>query len=113
VPRKQIPIDTDALEKLAMLHCTGPEVAAFFECNQSTISRRLAKEPLKSVWERGWAKGNISIRRQQMQRAEAGDKTMLIWLGKQWLGQKDSPLADDERHDELRRFLDIMEGRTK
>jgi hypothetical protein len=31
----------------------------------------------------------ISIRRQQLKLAEAGNATMLIWLGKQVLGQRD------------------------
>ena len=33
--------------------------------------------------------GKASLRRRQWQAAEAGDKTMLIWLGKNWLGQSD------------------------
>jgi len=111
--RKPVPIDLDELEKLAAMHCTQEEVGAWFGCTHKTISLKLRQRPFKAVWETGWAKGNISLRRQQKQRADAGDKTMLIWLGKQWLGQKDSPLADDQHHDELRRFLDIMEGRTK
>ena len=89
MPRKPIPIDLDELEKLAAMHCTQEECAAWFDTTQKTMSLKLAHEPYKSVWTKGWAKGNISLRRQQKQRADAGDKTMLIWLGKQWLGQTD------------------------
>ncbi len=39
--------------------------------------------------ERGQQKGLISLRRKQMQAVEAGIPTMLIWMGKQLLGQKD------------------------
>ena len=35
------------------------------------------------------AGGKISLRRKQMQIAMAGNVTMLIWCGKQFLGQKD------------------------
>jgi hypothetical protein len=83
------PVDLAELEKLAAMHCTQGEVAAWFGLTQQAISKRLQRNPAKTVWETGWAKGNISLRRNQMQRAEAGDKTMLIWLGKQWLGQTD------------------------
>jgi hypothetical protein len=91
LPRKPVPIDLDELEKLAAMHCTQEEVGAWFGCTHKTISIKLRQRPFKAVWETGWAKGNISLRRQQKQRADAGDKTMLIWLGKQWLGQRDMP----------------------
>lgn len=35
------------------------------------------------------AKGKLSLRRKQFQLALSGDRTMLIWLGKQYLGQVD------------------------
>jgi len=89
VPRKPLDLDLTELEKLAAMHCTQEEVAAWFGTTHKTISLKLRQEPYKSAWERGLGKGNISLRRQQFARAEAGDKTMLIWLGKQWLGQKD------------------------
>jgi len=33
--------------------------------------------------------GRSSLRRMQWKAAENGDKTMLVWLGKQYLGQRD------------------------
>ena len=39
-------------------------------------------------------KGNASLRRLQFKEAERGNVTMLIWLGKQWLGQTEKPSAD-------------------
>lgn len=96
MPRKPVPIDLAELEKLAAMHCTQEEAAAWFGVTQKTISYKLRIKPFKQVWETGWAKGNISLRRTQKQRADGGDKTMLIWLGKQWLGQKDHhEYADD------------------
>ena len=109
--RKPAAIDLEELEKLAAMHCTQEEAAAWFGVSTGCISGKLKQKAYKQVWEQGRAKGKISLRRQQKQRADAGDKTMLIWLGKQWLGQKDSPGAEEERHDELRRFLDLMEGK--
>ncbi len=94
MPRRPVPIDLDELEKLAAMHCTEAEVAAWFSSpgatlTQQAISKKLQREPFKSAWSSGWVKGSISLRRKQKQMADAGDKTMLIWLGKQWLGQRD------------------------
>ena len=88
--RKPVPIDLDELEKLAAMHCTQDEVASWFGISQPAICKKLQREPFKSRWERGWSKGNISLRRAQMQQAEQGNGTMLVWLGKQWLGQRDT-----------------------
>jgi hypothetical protein len=38
---------------------------------------------------RGKGKGRVSIRRAQMKLLEAGNATMGVWLGKQYLGQRD------------------------
>ena len=95
MPRKPLDLDLTELEKLAAMHCTQQEVAAFFNTTRKTISLKLRQEPYKSAWERGWGKGNISLRRKQFQAAEAGDRTMLVWLGKQWLGQTDKSQVDE------------------
>ena len=84
-----IVIDPIQLGKLAELCCSIEEVAAYFRCSTSTIKYRLTREPLKSIWETGLARGRISLRRAQLQAAHNGDRTMLIWLGKQLLGQVD------------------------
>ena len=39
--------------------------------------------------QRGKAKGRLSIRRMQLKLLEAGNATMGVWLGKQYLGQRD------------------------
>ena len=41
------------------------------------------------MFERGTAAFDLSIRRKQAEVAMAGNVTMLIWLGKQRLGQRD------------------------
>ena len=62
MPHRPVPIDLDELEKLAAMHCTESEVAAWFSTNersitQQAISKKLQRQPFKGVWERGWAKG--------------------------------------------------------
>lgn len=86
---QKIVIDPVQLGKLAELCCSIEEVAAFFRCSTATIRHRIKREPMKTIWESGLARGRISLRRAQLQAAYAGDRTMLVWLGKQLLGQVD------------------------
>ena len=69
-----------------MLQCTYPELAAFFGVSVPTIERRAAEPEFREVMDRGYRKGKISVRRNQMQLLEAGNPTMAVWLGKQLLG---------------------------
>ena len=88
-PPPKVVIDPVQLGKLAELCCTLEEVAAYFRTTVVTVKFRLKKDPLKTIWESGLARGRISIRRAQFQAALAGDRTMLIWIGKQLLAQTD------------------------
>lgn len=44
---------------------------------------------LRTIMSRGYSRMRISIRRQQMALLKAGNATMGVWLGKQYLGQTD------------------------
>ena len=79
-----IEINEDHVLKLAQLQCTDTEIAAFFECSRDTIKRRFS-----AVIQQGRDKGKLSLRRMQFRAAEDGNAAMLIWLGKQYLGQSD------------------------
>jgi hypothetical protein len=45
---------------------------------------------LNDAIEKGRGMGKVTLRRLQWDRAQAGSDTMLIWLGKQLLGQRDN-----------------------
>ena len=91
-------VDPDLLEKFVELGCTLQDVATLFGFKSLTsIKTRIRREPWKSAWQRGRAKGNIALRQAQWRAALAGNTTMLIWLGKQYLGQTDQgPLPGAE-----------------
>jgi hypothetical protein len=83
-------IDLVELEKLAAMQATDEEIGAFFGVSSRTILRRRKHVPeFAEVMERGRAKGKLSMRRMQMKLLEAGNATMGVWLGKQYLGQND------------------------
>lgn len=89
--RPQAEIDLAKLEALGEIQCTLDEVAAVLGVGHATIERRLASDPaVAAAFDRGKARGRASLRRMQYQGAQAGNPTMLIWLGKQLLGQRDT-----------------------
>jgi hypothetical protein len=87
--RRPVQIDLVELEKLCSLHCTDEDIAAFFGVSVRTIETRRKKLEFKEAMNRGRAKGRISLRRSQMKLVEKGSAPMAIWLGKQWLHQRD------------------------
>ena len=54
-----------------------------------TIETYAKKPEFSEVMTRGRVRGRISVRRAQMKLLEAGNATMGVWLGKQFLGQRD------------------------
>lgn len=90
--RPKIEIDWENFEKLCGLQCTEEEIADFFGCSVDTITRRVSekyKTSFEEMFRRWKGMGRVSLRRLQWQAAKGGSVKMLIWLGKQYLNQKD------------------------
>ena len=81
---KKYDIDTEEVEKLAGFGCTNREIASFFGCSEDLI-----KKSYSSFLTKGRDEGKIRLRKMQWRSAEKGSVPMLIWLGKQVLGQSD------------------------
>jgi len=79
-----LPIDEKVVLGLASIGCTMKEIGAVVGCSVDTLERRFA-----DVIEKGRESGKSSLRRMQWKAAEKGNVSMLIWLGKQILGQRD------------------------
>lgn len=79
-------IDYELVSKLASIHCTQEEVASVIGFNRKVFER---DKKIKEVYDDGILKGKSSLRRKQMELALAGNVSMLVWLGKQILGQTD------------------------
>lgn len=105
--RPRIEIDRDQFEKLCYLQCTLAEIASFFRCSEDTIERwckRELKMSFAEAFKTYSAGGKISIRRWQFRMAEH-NASMLIWLGKQYLGQKEQQEIAISRDDETIRQM--------
>ena len=88
-PKKLYP-GLKVVEKLCRLDCTDAEIAAFFGMCRKTIEReRKSDHEFNEIIRRGKSYAKLSLRRKQVEFAMDGNPTMLVWLGKQYLGQKD------------------------
>lgn len=81
-PRKEI--NLKQLEKLAEINCSYEEMSSILEVDERTLSRNYVQ-----VIKKGRDKGKMSLKRKQWEVAMGGNVSMLIWLGKQILGQTD------------------------
>ena len=84
--RPKAKIDAEQVVSLAKLGATVKEIADFFHVSDATINNRFQNE----LYE-GRAQLKISLRKAQIQGALAGNATLLIWLGKNLLGQQETP----------------------
>ena len=81
-------IDPDQVLKLAQIMCTHEEIGAFFNVDKSTISKRFS-----TIVAKGHEMGKMSLRRKQFKLCDKS-AAMCIWLGKQYLGQKERHIIE-------------------
>jgi hypothetical protein len=91
-PRPRV-LDDKELEqvaKLATIQCTEAEIAQVLNISQDTWTRLKKRDKrVKEALENGRERGKASLRRLQWEQAQNGNTGMLVWLGKQYLGQTD------------------------
>jgi len=81
---KPKPIDLEQVRRMAACGCTDREIAYILGVSEALL-RRKARQAL----DQGRAQLQKSLRRKQLEMARRGSVPMLIWLGKQYLGQRD------------------------
>lgn len=94
--------DWNTVEKLCSLHCTGEEIAGILDVDYDTLNTRIKEKygyGFSDYFKKKSAKGSASLRRRQYELAMDGNPTMLVWLGKQYLGQVDKQAVDNTSSD--------------
>nr|DAP21417.1 MAG TPA: putative terminase small subunit [Caudoviricetes sp.] len=89
-PKKEI--DQKQFENLCGLQCTLEEICGWFGVCSDTLEtwcKRTYKRGFSEVFAQKRGAGKISLRRSQWRLAEK-NATMAIFLGKQFLGQRDN-----------------------
>ncbi len=90
-PRKPAQLTPDQIEALASIGCTDTEIALLAGISEATLQRRF-----DAYLKRGRGSLKTRLRKAQIDKALAGDTTMLIWLGKVMLGQREKT---EQTHD--------------
>lgn len=86
-------LDWEMLADLCQIQCSKLEIAALMKMSEDTLSRRIQEESgetFAEYYKRASAPGKMSLRRAQFKSAlQNGNVAMMIWLGKQYLDQRD------------------------
>jgi len=91
--KRTVVIEEKEVRMLAGLHCPASEMARYFGVNYSTF-RNVFRGVIDSEKERTKQK----VRAKQLEEAMNGNVPLLIWLGKNMLGQTDQgPKVEDNK----------------
>jgi hypothetical protein len=86
----KIVFDLKQVEAIGTIQCTYEEMAAVLGCSADTVTRRMKEDTaFAEAYKKGIEGGKASVKRTQFKMAMNGNATMLIWFGKQHLGQTD------------------------
>jgi len=88
----QAKIDKEELEKLLGLQPNEKEAADWFDVSINSLVRFIKTHydcSFEELRDKRFVRTRMSIKRAQIQEALKGNATLLIWTGKQYLGQTD------------------------
>lgn len=94
IGRPKAKINLELAQSLAQIHCTIKEIAAIIDVPATTLQER---KDFRSIYEKGRENGKASLRRTQFKLAQKS-AAMAIFLGKNYLGQVDTPMIDQSQH---------------
>lgn len=84
-------IDWELFKEMCHIHCTQVEICAILKVDHETLGKHIREKfgiDYLEAYSQFSCGGKKSLRRIQFEQAEK-NCSMAIWLGKQWLGQKD------------------------
>ncbi len=93
-------IDLAQVEVMGKFRATHETMADYFGVCVRTIERYMADDEGEfcRVYKKGMADCKLKLSEAQVQLALKGNATMLVWLGKQHLGQKDKQEIDNNHN---------------
>ncbi len=90
IGRNKTVIPEEQVAQLAQYHCTNREMADFFDVPLQTFM-----DNFRDIITKNRLITKQRLRKKQIEVAMKGDRVMLIWLGKNMLGQAESPVSDE------------------
>lgn len=100
IKQKQMLINKNQFENLCKMQCTEQEIQGWFGVSKDTLIRWCKNNygvDFATIYQEKRQGGKISLRRTQWQLAEK-NPTMAIWLGKQYLGQRDMQQEEQQQN---------------
>ena len=91
IGRNKVVIPEEQVAELSKLHCTNKEMADFFGVPLQTFM-----DNFRDIIIKNRLITKQRLRSKQLEVALNGDRTMLIWLGKQMLGQSETPITNED-----------------
>lgn len=89
--RTQRVVNPDDVYKLAQLGLNDREIARYLDVQEDTLRNNFS-----DIMAKGREELKVSLRRAQLKLALSGNAVMLIWLGKNILGQRENPMDTDD-----------------
>ena len=112
--RPKAQIDPAMFEGMCRIQCTKGEMEAILGLDEKTITAWCKDKygtSFSEVYKKHSAGGKMSLRRAQWKSGtEDRVPSMLIWLGKQHLGQTDKPEVDCEKEEAPQIFINFVQA---
>lgn len=108
IKQKQDKIKKEQFEALCKIQCTQEEICSVLDVCHDTLDEwchRTYNKKFSQVFAEKRQGGKASLRRMQWKQAEK-NATMAIWLGKQYLDQKDK--IEDNNEEDLKQAREII-----
>lgn len=102
-------LDRKQFEALCSIWCTQEEICLILNVTDKTLNKwckRTYKVSFSEIYKKFSSFGKMSLRRKQQEVALKGNVPMLIFLGKQKLGQRDNPEESLDQEDTESYFKD-------
>lgn len=101
----------EQIRALGRIQATVEESASVLRCSERTLQNFFAEHPdAKEAHEGGKQEGKASLRRKQFAMADS-NASMAIWLGKQYLGQKDAHMVGGDPDNPFKHVVEVIFGR--
>ena len=116
IGRPKITINWAEVDKYLIAGTSGQHIADTLGiCNDTLFNRckEIYKMNFSDYSAKKRQKGNSMLHYKQFQVAMGGNVSMLVWLGKQRLGQKEDPRSVEGFDGKLGEFLDYLKGMEK
>ncbi len=112
-PKKEI--DKKMFESMCEIQCTKEEMCSILDIDEKTLTRWCKDtygEGFSDIYKKKCQVGLMSLRRTQFKIAEK-NASMAIFLGKQYLGQKDMPEFEEKSNGVLDELTEALRNAKK